>query len=246
MTALEFKTEYLTQYDQHGDNAAPGHTDYTISYWLTVAQEELVKNYLDPKWNLSQVSFEEVEKRRVKLQSLVKPATFSTPLPSDPVKNISINSFRFSISGHNILEIKQEMLITEPSKCYGMTQLPVVPLLLDEYNDMVRNPFRQPSSWRAYRLNTGADNPDDKTIEIITKLPFISYNIRYVMRPRPIIVGNLTSLGVSLDGETSVMTSELDESMHREIISRAVTLSLETIMSPRIQTHPQLGNKQSD
>jgi hypothetical protein len=246
MTAAEFRLEFLTEYDSHASNSAPGHNDYTISYWLTAAQEELVKNYLDPRSTRTQRSFEEVEKRRVKLQSLVKPATFTSSLAYNPTINIASNSVVFDTSGEKILEIKQEHLITDPSKCYGLTQLPVIPLSLDEYNEVVRNPFRKPSNYRAYRINTGAYNPTINSIEILAPFTFISYVIRYIKRPRPIIVGDLSLLNVSLDGETAIQTSELDESMHREIVSKAVTRALETVMSPRIQTQPTIAQTQID
>jgi hypothetical protein len=245
MTAEEFKNEFLLEYDSHASNSAPGHSDYTISYWLTTAQEELVKDYLDPRSNRIQRSFEEVEKRRVKLQALVKPAVFNynTALAYNPSINITSDSLIFNTSSLEVLEIKQEHLVTDPQKCLGLTELPVVPLLLDEYNDMKRNPFRRPSNWRAWRLNTGAYNPTINSIELLSELPFISYNIRYVKRPRPIIIENLVD-GFTINGQTAQQTSELDDSMHREIISRAVVRALETVMSPRFQSRAALDQMQ--
>jgi signal-transduction protein with cAMP-binding, CBS, and nucleotidyltransferase domain len=55
------------------------------------------------------------------------------------------------------------------------------------------------------------------------------YNMRYVKRPRPIILVNLKSsnLGstLSIDGEQTAMTSELPEELHEEILQRAIELA---------------------
>lgn len=56
----------------------------------------------------------------------------------------------------------------------------------------------------------------------------IQYNIRYVRKPRPIILTNLSdSFGedLSIDGYKQAMTSELNESTHEAILQRAVELA---------------------
>lgn len=56
----------------------------------------------------------------------------------------------------------------------------------------------------------------------------IKYNIRYVRKPRPIILTDLSeSFGdnISIDGQTRDMTCELNESTHEAILQRAVELA---------------------
>ena len=56
----------------------------------------------------------------------------------------------------------------------------------------------------------------------------IQYNIRYVKKPRPIILTDLTdSFGgdISIDGYHKAMTCELNESTHEAILQRAVELA---------------------
>ena len=56
----------------------------------------------------------------------------------------------------------------------------------------------------------------------------IQYNIRYVRKPRPIILTNLSdSFGedLSIDGYKQAMTCELNESTHEAILQRAVELA---------------------
>lgn len=52
------------------------------------------------------------------------------------------------------------------------------------------------------------------------------YIIRYVARPRPIILTDLTSSGLSLgDNEQAEQTCQLDPIIHREVLQRAVELA---------------------
>ena len=51
------------------------------------------------------------------------------------------------------------------------------------------------------------------------------YIIRYVRRPKPIVLTTLTATNVSLDGETDVTECELDPILHPEILQRAVELA---------------------
>lgn len=69
-------------------------------------------------------------------------------------------------------------------------------------------------------------------VEIIGKFSSSTapqYNMRYVKRPRPIILVNLNSsnLGsdLTIDGKQTAMTSELPEELHEEILQRAIELA---------------------
>lgn len=78
---------------------------------------------------------------------------------------------------------------------------------------------------------TAADISVVSCVEIIgrfngTTAP--TYNMRYVKRPRPIILTNLqSSLGsdLTIDGKQTAMTSELPEELHEEILQRAIELA---------------------
>lgn len=50
-----------------------------------------------------------------------------------------------------------------------------------------------------------------------------SYRVRYVKRPKPIIVANLE--GVSIEGLDTITECELDPILHEEILQRAVELA---------------------
>lgn len=76
---------------------------------------------------------------------------------------------------------------------------------------------------------------DNFTVEAGPATPFIeligkvdkdsfTYTVRYLRRPRPIILTNLDE-GLSIQGRSKESTCELDESLHQEILQRAVELA---------------------
>jgi hypothetical protein len=245
MSPQEFKNEFLLEYDSHASNTAPGLNDYMISYWLTASENQLVKDYLTPKSNRRMEGFEMTETRRRKLAHLVTPQVIPfADGTKDPLVNINVNSLIFDTTAFRIQEIKSEYLVVAPSECNELGQIEIVPITHDEYTQLIKNPFRKPSEKLAWRLDLGAvdTNLDAvRQVEIITSpgLTFTSYNMRYVKRPFPIIVGDLTLLGpnISIEGETQVATCKLDEQFHREVVYRAVTNALESVSNPRFQSH---------
>ena len=52
-----------------------------------------------------------------------------------------------------------------------------------------------------------------------------NYTIRYVARPNPIILLDLTNSNLTINGQTSEMTSRLDPIIHEDILQRAVELA---------------------
>ena len=72
----------------------------------------------------------------------------------------------------------------------------VIPLTFEEYTLNMSKPYKEPVKWQAWRLITTAQTSDDTSLvtsEIIahTGETIESYKIRYVRRPRPIILVDL-------------------------------------------------------
>lgn len=115
----------------------------------------------------------------------------------------------------------------------------VIPLRFDEYTRLMSKPYKRPLKNQAWRLiNSGSvgENRDYvKCVEIITTPDYdtlntgesLLYNVRYVRRPYPIIVGNLD--GLTINGKTynnsSPVQCELDPILHEDILQRAVELA---------------------
>jgi len=69
-----------------------------------------------------------------------------------------------------------------------------------------------------------------------------SYIIRYVRRPRPIILENLGSEGLTIDGVSTETTCELDPILHQEILQRAVELA-KAAYTGDVTSAVELGNR---
>ena len=140
-------------------------------------------------------------------------------------------------------------------KVNGIRQ--VIPIKYTEYMRLMSKPFKEPLKNMAWRIITKGRDGDvnidtsigDPTtvaksvsskIEIVVtsadknkykkngETNTIKYNIRYVRKPRPIILTDLSdSFGedISIDGYKKAMTCELNESTHEAILQRAVELA---------------------
>ena len=84
-------------------------------------------------------------------------------------------------------------------------------------------PYKRPLKYQAWRLtNNQTSNKADIIIGPSDTLN--KYTIRYIRRPKPIIVSNLD--GLTIEGEgTKKLDCELDPILHEEILQRAVELA---------------------
>ena len=65
---------------------------------------------------------------------------------------------------------------------------------------------------------------DDNFIFYQTKYPIKSYTVRYLSRPEPIILENLSE-GLSINGKNTAQTCKLNPVIHRAILIRAVNIA---------------------
>lgn len=106
----------------------------------------------------------------------------------------------------------------------------VIPLSYFEYMRLMSKPFKQPFKRQAWRLMTKGNG--NKVEIILTSADLKKYNdkdyiIRYVRKPKPIILDDLSNYGdnLSIDGVTEKSMCELNEALHDAIIQRAVELA---------------------
>ena len=111
------------------------------------------------------------------------------------------------------------------SCCNKLGQI-VVPTTHDEFYKTYHNPFKGPSSTRALRLDVG-----DNQVEIVGGTG--DYFIRYLRKPYPIILEDLTGTSdyVNFEQKPYSTICELDESLHRTILTTAVNLAISTYIS---------------
>ena len=78
MTNQEFSNEFDVLYNNIMSNQAPGLDEYEKSVFLTKAQDEIVKNYFNPKGNKYQEGFDGNEKRQIDFSMIMRSQKISS------------------------------------------------------------------------------------------------------------------------------------------------------------------------
>lgn len=201
--------------------------EYEKSYYLTKAQEEIVTSLYNGR-NQSGDSFEGTEELRRYLSNIVmekelRPETNSSGL----LLGIGSNS-KFFTMPEDLWYITYEAVHISDAKCNKMSTMDVFPVTQDDYNRTKRNPFRGANDRRALRLDLA-----DGVIEIICKYNIKDYYIRYLRKPKPIVLDNmpnhLTINGVDIKSDfKNHQACELHEAIHKKILERAVAEALQS------------------
>lgn len=234
MDYIEFNNTFDILYNNITSNQAPGLNVYEKSVLLTKAEHEVLKNYFNPKGNKYQEGYDNSPKRQIDFSTLtevVEETVFETSL-YDPKEESKSCDFPSDI----MMVINERVSVTKDD---GTTsELTVMPINFDEYNRLSTKPYKRPMKYQAWRLiNNNAANKIDLIVgpgDTIT-----TYTVRYVRKPKPIIIGNIGTFkinGYSWGGDTTPQVTledtiygdnccELDPSLHDEIVQRAVELA---------------------
>ena len=217
-------------YNNLTSNQAPGLNIYEWSLLCTRAENEIVKNYFNPKGNRYQEGFDNSPKRQADFSILI----CSKPLYEEGVllntAKLDTRSHVFTIPNEVFLILNEE--VREYKQYSGSLQYgkvyTVIPLAYDEYSRLMQKPYKWPLKNQFWRLTS---NGNAELIGKSTEGNELEYLIRYVRRPKPIILGDLSEIDSSLkiEGESEPLLGEqaceLPEHMHMEIVQRAVELA---------------------
>lgn len=201
--------------------------EYEKSYFLTKAQEEVVRELYTGKNRFGE-SFEKTEELRRLLNNLI--VTHKQPLSEENYNDLALTdkSYLVPIFDDVMYIIYEAVRLKDDSLgCYSGTVINVQPITHDEYNKIKDNPFRGPTRYKALRLDTN-DNQPINCVEIISKYACDEYIVRYLKKLNPIILVNLDDSNVSIDGETKKHDCELNSILHEYILERAVDMALRT------------------
>ena len=244
MTNQEFSNEFDVLYNNIMSNAAPGLDEYEKSVFLTKAQDEIVKNYFNPKGNKYQEGFDGNEKRQIDFSMIMRNVSITN--------NFSVGVFdsrgKIVTLPSDALMILNEYAVVTRAASSGDThsseltnlRLIVVPLEYREYSRLMSKPYKRPLKFQAWRLLDNSDT--DKKAEVIVgpNDTLTAYNIRYIKKPRAIILSDLE--GVTLDNKSEAQTCELDSILHQEILQRAVELA-KAAYTGDINSSVQMGQR---
>ena len=128
----------------------------------------------------------------------------------------------------DVLFILNEKLITKKNNSTGT--FTIRPMSFTEYDRMMSKAYTSPMKRQAWRLFQNQNTGFDIFSEIIPPnnaqdCDSCTYRLRYVRRPKPIILENLPD-GLSIDGYSTEMECELNPILHQDILARAVQLAL--------------------
>ena len=220
MSVEEMDNMFDVLYNNITSNQAPGLNAYEKSVFLTKGQDEILKNYFNPKskGNTTQDGFDGSVKRQVDFSMLTSVETKSSGFES-PLFDTRENTKSVGLPSKLMFAINEVVEVTRNNK---QVILQVIPIKFDEYSRLMCKPYKRPLKYQAWRLtNNNTSNKADIVIGPSDTL--IKYTIRYVRRPNPIIVSDLD--GLSIEDKSTATECELDPTLHEEILQRAVELA---------------------
>ena len=263
MTASEFSQEFDILYNNIASNQAPGLTEYEKSVFLTKAQDEIIKNYFTgkPNGNKYQEGVEDSAKRYSDFSCLIKVDYIDA---EDDVQTIDQRGRIIYLPDDLMITLNEAFYVhyklmdsskEEPKLIKTIIQdtYQVVPITLGEYQRLMSKPSNDPLKRQVWKL-MGNNASGNGSVEIIPHWMDVRYiltkkevdsnytlegtyklKIRYIRRPYPIIIQELSAQGLTINGKTAVYGStlssatedacELSQELHPEILQRAVELA---------------------
>lgn len=201
MTLEELSNEFDVIVNSYDNSQSLVFNEYEKSIYLTKAQEYIIKDLYR--------NYEGTEELNSYLKTLIKDKTYTI----EDSTNIELDY------PDNFLYILKEYANINTT-CKSNSRVDVLPITQDEYNEVVRNPFRGSKS-KVLRL-------EESKIKLITDLPIVSYTMTYLSNPSPIILIDLPN-GLTINNESRKSTTiETSESIHREILDKAVQLAIQS------------------
>lgn len=201
MTLEELSNEFDVIVNSYDNSQSLVFNEYEKSIYLTKAQEYIIKDLYR--------NYEGTEELNSYLKTLIKDKTYTI----EDSTNIELDY------PDNFLYILKEYANINTT-CKSNNRVDVLPITQDEYNEVVENPFRGSKS-KVLRL-------EENKIKLITDLPIISYTMTYLSNPSPIILIDLPN-GLTINNKSEKSTTiETSESIHREILDKAVQLAIQS------------------
>lgn len=222
--------ELINAYSQTPDNPKDPlvFNEYQKSLFLTDAQEQLVISLYNGKNSMGNM-FELTEEDRRLLSGLIRSVTLQPTNEQNNTCNtctryqhITTNSQFFRLPPDLMFITYESCNFSSDDSCLNNKTVQVYPTTQDEFHKINKNPFRGPNGNRVLRLDI-----QNNIVELVSKTPIKNYFVRYIKKPRPIILVDLDG-DLSIQDQQSIMNSELNSLLHEKIVRLAVQLALQT------------------
>lgn len=222
MTASEFSNQFDLLWNNIASNQSAGLNEYEKSVFLTKAQNEIVKNYFNPKSNAKQEGFDSTAKRQADFSMLLKTysqriGAYTADSPFDP------RAFVVTFPKDLFIVINEQVRDETATKLRQ-----VIALQYPEYTKLMSKPYKEPLKFQAWRLITNTQEvtetetgaASDTATSTVSTSPWVEivlnhidrkkaeeayetyeedkdnssweYVVRYIKKPLPIILENFT------------------------------------------------------
>jgi len=244
LTNQEFSDTFTTLLNSYATQAQFGEQassreivldEYEKSVLLTQAQDVIIKTYFDGTLNQQGQGFDDSTRRQVDFSSLIKVATLN-PIndnasrfdPRGIIYQMPHTGSGSSIKTKVLFLLNEQMIVTQGNRIRIYV---VVPISYKEYDREMSKPYAQPLKKQAWRLLQNKDDNFNVYTELIPKFNIdpqnVTYKIRYVERPTPIILEDLPN-GLEIDGVSTESSCILNPILHMDVLNKAVELALAT------------------
>lgn len=242
MTTQEFSNAFDTLLNSYNAQASFGEgtaktdivlDEYEKSVFLTQAQDIIVKSYFSSNTNPQGEGIDDSTRRQVDFSGLIevnKP-TVSEQTAFDPRGKM------YKLPDKVLIVLNERLQVTKGGKTKNYV---VVPISYSEYDRIMSRAYAQPlkkQCWRLFKGTSGASPSYDIHSEIIPiegsigtgTSDKVEYIIRYIRRPQPIVLTNLSMTNqesLDIDGVSSVSECELNPILHVDILNKAFELAI--------------------
>lgn len=214
--------------------------EYEKSVFLTQAQDIIVKSYFSNNTNNQGEGLDDSARRQVDFSKLIT-VGIGTPIEASTEKDwISFDERGLMYQmPDNVLVVLNERLVVTPKDSNTSKSYVVIPISYSEYDRIMSKAYAQPlkkQCWRLFNGETGDSSTNtDINAEIIPIEGVIkdkdtaTYKVRYIKRPAPIILTNLTfdsQETLKIDGKSDISECELNPIIHMDILNKAFELAI--------------------
>lgn len=211
---------FLNKYSEGTVSNTINLSEYEKSILLTKAQEDLIVAAYDGS-NIFSDSFESSEKVRKFLNALVKTTELTSYITDEGISN---KSYIFTLPEEDDLiwfTVYEEAVLADEN--LGSFTALVKPVTHDEYYHTQENPFKKANKKRVLRLDIA-----NNKVELISEYTINTYKIRYISKPSPIILIDLTDYNLTINGKSEKTECVLNPAIHTAILERAVQLAYQS------------------
>lgn len=216
-SVAEWSSEFDILYNNIMSNQAPGLTEYEKSVCLTRAQNDLVRSYFSANMNEQREGFDSSTVRQSDFNVLLSACELAVEAGT-PV--IDSRAILFTYPEDSLFNLHETLRYTSDDRT---VMLQGVRLSYEQYTRLMSKPYKYPQKDIAWILTQAG-----RTAEVVCRIPEEAVPVlmlRYIRKPKPIVLVSLEDDGITLEGESGPMTCELPEHLHEDILSRAVLLA---------------------